>query len=237
VAGAEGELVRAATRVLAVSEHDAQRLADLYGRDVASMELAPNGVSLPDDPWLEAPRRAGLKASLGFDGHPVALFVGADHGPNHEAVALIVDVARNLPHWSFWVAGTICNCRSLKGAPKNVYSLGLVSEPELTALLRAADAGLNPMLRGSGSNLKMLDYAAHGVLALSTDVGARGLGFTPDTHYVAFAPERLAPSLVALETDLPSPRLAMRIAARKLVEERFSWRMIADRIAMVAGLG
>ena len=237
VASAERALVRSATRVLAASEDDARRFADLYGRDPASIEHAPNGVSLPEDPWLDADRRARLKASLGFDGRPVALFVGSDHGPNHDAAEVLVAAARSCPDWSFWIAGSICDYLQHKNAPAHVYPVGLVSEAELTALFRAADVGLNPMLRGSGTNLKMLDYAAHGALVLSTGIGARGLGFVAGTHYVAFAPDRLAEALAALEPELPSPRLAMRTAARALVEQRFSWRTIADRIAAVPRRG
>ncbi len=228
VASAECALVRAATRVLAASSEDAQRFADLYGRDRSTIDHVPNGVSLPEDPWLEADRRARLKASLGFGDRPVALFVGSDHGPNHDAADIVVDTARRCPHWAFWVAGSICNYERLGQASPNVYRVGVVSDAELTALLRATDVGLNPMLRGSGTNLKMLDYAAHGALVLSTEVGARGLGFVADTHHVEFAPDRLAEALRALETELPSPRWAMRAAARQRVERDFSWQGIAD---------
>jgi glycosyltransferase involved in cell wall biosynthesis len=231
VASAERALVRAATRVLAASEHDASRLADLYGREIDSIEYVPNGVSLPEDPWLDRDRRARLKASLGFDGRPVALFVGSDHGPNHEAADILVAAARERPSWTFVVAGSICDYEGLRSVPDRVYPVGLVSQAELTTLFRAADVGLNPMLRGSGTNLKMLDYAAHGALVLSTEIGARGLGFVADTHYLPFPPDRLAQALDSLEPELPSPRLPMRAAARELVEHRFSWGTIADRIA------
>jgi glycosyltransferase involved in cell wall biosynthesis len=232
VAAAERALVRSARRVFAVSANDAARFAALYGRDLASIEEVPNGVTLPEDPWLEPERRAGLKASLGFAERPVALFVGADHGPNQGAADVVVDAARRLPQWSFWVAGSICNYEGLRHAPAHVYRLGVVSEAELTTVLRATDLGLNPMLQGSGTNLKMLDYAAHGALVLSTEVGARGLGFVGDTHYVTFAPDGLAPALQGLEAELPSPRLAMRAAARARVGQHFSWRGIADRIEL-----
>ena len=230
-----GALVRAATRVLAASEQEARRLADLYGRDIATIEYAPNGVSLPDDPWLDAARRARLKATLGFEGRPLALFVGSDHGPNHEAAGVLVDAARTRPDWSFVVAGSICDYQSLRRIPSNVYPVGLVSQAELTALFRAADVGLNPMLHGSGTNLKMLDYAAHGALVLSTEIGARGLGFVAGHALpLVFAGSprtdaRSAGAGAAVAAAAPcAPRRAM------LVEERFSWRGIADRIAAIA---
>jgi glycosyltransferase involved in cell wall biosynthesis len=232
VAQVEGALVRAATRVLSASEQDAQRFAALYGRELSSIEYVPNGVSLPDDPWLEPGRRDRLKASLGFGDVPVALFVGSNHGPNQEAVDLVVDAARNRPNWSFWLVGSICDYRRFRNVPDNVYSVGLVSEAELVVLFRAADAGLNPMLRGSCTNLKMLDYAAHGTLVLSTEIGARGLGFVAGTHYISFPPNGLAQTLQSLEPELPSPRLSVRTAARAHVEQHFSWRGIADRLML-----
>ena len=234
VAQVEGALVRAATRVLSASEHDAQRFAQLYGREPSSIEHAPNGVSLPADPWLDPERRDRLKASLGFGDCPVALFVGSNHGPNQEAVDLVVEAARVCPNWSFWLVGSICDYRRFRNDPDTVYPIGLVSEAELTALYRAADAGLNPMLRGSGTNLKMLDYAAHGTLVLSTEIGARGLGFVAGTHYLCFPPDGLAQTLQSLESELPSPRVAVRMAARTHVEQHFSWRAIADRLVLPA---
>jgi glycosyltransferase involved in cell wall biosynthesis len=237
VARTECALVRAATRVLAASEEDAERFAALYGRASTAIEHAPNGVSLPDDPWLDRTRRARLKASLGFDGRPVALFVGSDHGPNHDAADILVATARVRPNWSFWVAGSICDYERLRDAPHPIQCLGVVTEAELTALFRAADVGVNPMLRGSGTNLKMLDYAAHGTLALSTEIGARGLGFVAGTHYVSFAPGGLGETLDALEPELPSPRASVRAAAREHVEQHFSWRTIADHIVLSGNTG
>ena len=75
------------------------------------------------------------------------------------------------------------------------------------------------MLRGSGTNLKMLDYAAHGALVLSTEIGARGLGFVTGTHYVSFPPDELARTLDSLLPELPSPRVDVRTAARAHVEQ------------------
>ena len=233
VATTERELVRRAARVLAASEDDRLRFAALYGREASTIEYAPNGVSLPEDPWLEPARRARLKASLGFEGRPVAMFVGSDHGPNREAIEIVSDAARARPDWSFWVVGSICGCARLEDAPANVYRIGVISAAEMTAMFRAADVGLNPMLRGSGTNLKMLDYAAHGTLALSTEIGARGLGFIAGTHYVSFLPDALAPTLDTLVPELPSPRVAVRTAAREHVEQNFSWRSIAARFLPV----
>ncbi len=106
-------------------------------------------------------------------------------------------------------------------------------EAELTALFRAADVGLNPMLRGSGTNLKMLDYAAHGALVLSTEVGARGLGFVAG-HALRFVPAGRPRRGRSMRCSRNCRRRGstVRTAARaSIVEQHFSWRAIADRIA------
>ena len=53
--------------------------------------------------------------------------------------------------------------------------------------LGLAGAALNPMRWGSGTNLKMLDYALAGTPILSTTFGARGVGFEAGPHYEAWS--------------------------------------------------
>jgi len=48
------------------------------------------------------------------------------------------------------------------------------ASPDLGALLAAADAGLNPVLSGGGSNVKLPTYLAAGLAVLSTPFGLRG---------------------------------------------------------------
>lgn len=232
VLAAEGRLVREAAQVWAVSEGDAGRLAALYGRDAARITRVPNGVRVQDDPWLESERRSGLKQRLGLDGTPLAVFVGSHHGPNLTAAETVLACARARPDWAFWLAGSICQHQPVRRAPANVRGLGVLDEAALRVVLRAADVGLNPMSQGSGTNLKMLDYAAHGALALSTPVGARGLGLTGGQHYEEADTADFAATLERLAPHCPGPRVEIRTEARKAVEERFSWRAIADTIAL-----
>ena len=232
VAAAEAHLVQRAERVWAVSELDRERLAQLYGRAPAQIESAPNGTHLPADAWLEAPRRAALKQSLGLGTRPLAVFVASLHGPNLPAADAVVSLARDCPDWSFALVGTVC--RHLEAQPRlpaNLMALGLLSEGALTALLRAADVGLNPMESGSGTNLKMLDYAGHGLLILSTPTGARGLGFGADKHYVEAALADFSAALHALAPQAPAPQHALRSAARALAEQRYAWESIARALA------
>lgn len=231
VAAAEAQLVQRAERVWAVSDANRERLAQLYGRAAERIELAPNGTQLPADAWLEPQRRAALKQQLGWGQRPLALFVASYHGPNLAAADAVLALAAQCPQWSFALVGSVCQHLQNQSLPANVYALGVVSEGALTALLRAADVGLNPMESGSGTNLKMLDYAGHGLLVLSTPVGARGLAFVAGEHYIEAALADFAQTLQALEPEAPAPHLALRTAARSVAEQVYGWDSIAAALA------
>lgn len=227
VAAAEQRLVQDAQRVLCVSEMDRLRLAELYGRPTTDMVVAPNGTAVPADAWLDAPRRQALKQALGLADWPLALFVGAYHGPNLDAVDAVVRMAEECPAWCFAVVGSVGQHLAQRQLPRNLYVLGLVSEAELTTLLRTADVGLNPMLQGSGTNLKILDYAGHGALVVSSPTGARGLALVADEHYLEREVADFAATLQGLTTQTPAPYHEMRARARRQIELSYDWGVIA----------
>lgn len=230
VAAAEARLVQQAARVWAVSAQDRERFAALFGREVQTMELAVNGTHLPQDAWLDAVRRGALKARLGLGGRPLAVFVASYHGPNLPAADDVLALAQRCPDWTFALVGSVCHHLQGQALPANLLVLGLVEEGVLRALLRAADVGLNPMRSGSGTNLKMLDYAGHGLLILSTPVGARGLAFAAGSHYVEREVQDFAAALQELSAQCPAPQAALRTAARALAEQVYAWDAIAARL-------
>lgn len=232
VAQAEAALVQRAQRVLAVSDADRARLAALYGRAAHTMEVAANGTLVPAQPPMPGAQRAGFKQQLGWAAHtPVALFVGAHHGPNLAALETVHALAAQLPQWQFVVAGSVCgHLKDLPPHSANLHPLGVVTEAELTVLLYATDVGLNPMQAGSGTNMKMLDYASHGALVLSTPAGARGLQLIAGQHLLQHDLAQFAEALQALAAEVPGPRPEMRAAAREAVRQHYDWNAIADRV-------
>ena len=75
----------------------------------------------------------------------------------------------------FVILGTVCHYERLSAAlPANVVVLGAVEESAKWMAFAAADIGLNPMEHGSGTNIKLLEYAAAGLVVVSTRFGARG---------------------------------------------------------------
>ncbi|GGK47127.1 glycosyltransferase family 4 protein [Salinarimonas ramus] len=219
------------------TDDDMASLGALYGDTLARKLVVPNGVDVDAIPFVGATERRRRREEAGLGARPMALFVGSWHPPNIEAVRRIVDMARNVPEVDFLVAGTACGPFDPASMPANLRLLGLVSDAVRDALYGMADVAINPMGFGSGSNLKMLDFMAAGLPILSSAVGARGLEIVPGVHYVRVEesewPQRLRESLGRDRDGLA----AMAEAARTLAQERYSWRVIAQRfLADVADL-
>jgi glycosyltransferase involved in cell wall biosynthesis len=63
--------------------------------------------------------------------------------------------------------------------------------PEVAPYFAAGDAGLNPVTRGSGANVKLFEYLAARLPVISTTFGVRGTALQPDVDFLAFSPETL----------------------------------------------
>ncbi|KAG1081530.1 hypothetical protein G6F40_015454 [Rhizopus arrhizus] len=84
------------------------------------------------------------------------------HGPNLEAVDVLIRHAEELKHVDFCIIGSASGAFKDRVLPENVHFLGMVTDDEKDALLGAATFAVNPMVSGGGSNLKLLDYMASG---------------------------------------------------------------------------
>jgi glycosyltransferase involved in cell wall biosynthesis len=104
---------------------------------------------------------------------------------------------------------------------------GPVPEAFLHDALSVVDVALNPMAAGSGTNLKMLEYAGAGVPVVSSAFGARGLGLTAGEHYVAAEPRELAEALEAVERERAAATRRAALAYDR-VRTAFDWGTIAE---------
>lgn len=230
VKAAERSCWISAERVFACADRDLQELQSLYGPTRAHLYEVPNGVALDEIPYTDLRRRRHIQESTGLAGTQTAIFMGSWHGPNLEAIEDILQAASSAPRTRFLVMGSACT--PFKDRPKspNVHLLGQVDELTRNSLLASADIALNPMRSGSGTNLKMLDYFAAGIPVVSTLFGARGLAIQPDQHFIA-SDHDLAGALQRLQSMDEQGLSAMITSARSLVEEHYSWVVIARRFA------
>jgi glycosyltransferase involved in cell wall biosynthesis len=221
----EAACCAAADHVIVCAHEDGTRLAELYGLPSERAVVVPNGVDPDVVRFVDPTERAGHRARLGLDGTFQALFLGSWHEPNIVAVRDILTAAEEIPDARFLILGSAG--RPFADAPPNVDVCGVVDSGFVRDVLAFADAALNPMRFGSGTNLKMLDYALAGVPLVSSSCGARGLGFEPGGHYLAAEPEELARALAALRREDPATIAARVTAAHGRVRDHFAWPAIA----------
>jgi glycosyltransferase involved in cell wall biosynthesis len=177
VRNAEADCYKEAARVMVCSDDDKQRLEALYGEASGLISVVPNGVVIHSSFETLQARKAHIRQRLGLHSHFTALFMGSWHGPNIEAVEWIVANASRLGDIQFMLVGSVCLHAVCKYPPANVHNLGLLDEDHKNLLVEAAHVAINPIVSGSGTNLKMLDYAAAGIPIVTTLFGNRGLPF------------------------------------------------------------
>lgn len=228
VRAVEARCAREAVLVTCCSPEDMGRMQALYGLTKHPV-LVPNGVDSTAYPALSSKERGELRRRLGVHGVSLALFVGSLHGPNLEAVRNLRAIAGQVPEVAFVVVGSVCEAEGIgDGAPPNLHLVGRVGDAELRVWLAAANVGLNPVESGSGTNLKLLEYAAAGLPILSTRFGARGGILQPETHFrvaeLAEFPGALR-EMFGEDSEAAQAARAGRAQARAL--EAGDWRSIA----------
>ena len=230
----EGELCRRSSAVLACSEEDADQFVRLYGIPRSRVHVVPNGVDTRRirPAGREERLRARSRLSLPPDA-TVAVFIGSDYPPNRDAVDFICrDLSPKCPDVEFLLVGGSSSHLAGVGAPRNVRALGSVEPDVRDDALRAADVAVNPIRRGSGSNIKMLDFFAAGLPTLVTPVGARGLRRRGPEAFLVSSLEAFAPALEGLRGD-PAMREDLSARARALAEKEYDWRELSGRTAEI----
>jgi glycosyltransferase involved in cell wall biosynthesis len=238
VRSVESSIVAESAAIITCTEADRSKFISEYGIPASKITIIENGVDTSAVPLVSVERRAEFRQRLGLTNRFTAIFGGSLHFPNLAAVDAILEMAGKLPQITFIILGTICVCPALQGTlPPNVLALGYVPESDKWLAHLVSDIALNPMTLGSGSNIKMFEYAAAGLPTLSTEFGARGTGMQRDVHYCE-APLRDFVAQLGHFADggrgkLPPIGTAAGEFSRKVAD----WRIIGNRYrSLVSGL-
>jgi len=169
----EQAAVTSADLVVACSDNDAGMMTRIYGAPRA-LAIIANGFDADLLTFRRAELRSAARAAFGFaPDDRVILFVGGDAAHNRDAVAFLArDVLPVLgPRARLLVVGR--SGVALPPAHPRIRQLGFV--PDLRSCFAAADVAVNPVDFGSGTNIKLGEYVAAGVPAISTPTGLRGV--------------------------------------------------------------
>lgn len=220
--------VESADLVLTMSDDDRDVLARFV--DPEPIVTIPNGVSCRDFPQRED----------GTEEPATILFVGFfRHEPNVEAVMwfareVLPLVRERVPDAIFRVVGAYppLALAALAEQDPRIEITGMV--PETAVHYRRATVFVAPILRGSGTRLKILEAMASGCPVVSTTIGAEGLGASASEIVIGDDARTFADGVCALLSD-PARRHAMAREARRFVERTYDWPAIARRLLEAYG--
>jgi glycosyltransferase involved in cell wall biosynthesis len=226
----ERAMVSESAAIVACSPDDRAKFVSEYSVSADKITVVENGVDSASVPAISPERRDEFRGRLGLGNRFTTIFGGSLHFPNLAAVDSILATAPLLPETVFIILGTVCDCPALRGAlPPNVLALGSIPETDKWLAFVVSDVALNPMSLGSGTNIKMFEYAAAGLPTLSTAFGARGTGMRLDIHYYEAKLEDFASRLAALSRLGRQHLSQVGAAARAFVRENSDWRVIGKR--------
>lgn len=192
VTAVEKSAVEKSAATIAVSSDDAYSL--LVGKKSAGpMIVVRNGSQLPVSISDSLNKQIAKKIQK-----KSAVFLGSAHMPNVDAINyLLKEVVPKCPDVQFNIVGSVCNAISIQPT-KNVILWGVVDEETKCAILQNSLFAVNPVISGSGSNIKLADFLANGLFVVSTKFGLRGYPDIIKKHIALAEPEAFPGVITAL---------------------------------------
>lgn len=159
---------------VACSERDAEWMESHSGVKPPRLAIVPNGFDARRFSPPDAASRSRLRRKFNFnDNVKVAIFIGAAVEHNAEAAKAICDriaPATKDDPIRYVIAGRVA--RAIDCNRPNVTCIERVDD--VLELLQASDVAINPMLSGSGSNIKIAEALGSGLPVVTTPFGMRG---------------------------------------------------------------
>jgi len=217
---------RYATLILTVSETEKASLTS-YGVGITPIDIVPNGVDT--NVFAKAIVKTDVKDRYGLRDSSTIIFVGnMEYLPNMEALKLIetriAPVVRGLSKTKFLIVGRSPS----KKVSNGIIFTGVVDN--VAEYLAASDVAIAPLLHGSGTRLKILEYFSSGLAVVSTSVGVEGLDVKNGIH--AIVEDDIDAFALRIMELLNDKELSMRLggAAKSLVNEKYDWKTIAGHL-------
>ncbi|MEL7665909.1 MAG: glycosyltransferase family 4 protein [Candidatus Shapirobacteria bacterium] len=150
------------------------------------------------------------------------LFLGhLNYGPNEQAVRIIAKEIAPFINKKFLIAGKGNPLLKLNYSSKNVIFLDWVSN--LNNLFSKIDVALAPIITGSGTRIKILDYMAAGIPVVGTNMAIEGL--EPEIKNFMIVEDDFKKYKQIIEDLYANPKKVkkMSLEARKYVLKNRDW--------------
>lgn len=217
--------VRRSSAVLCTAETDRERYLNEFDPS-GPVLVAPNGV-YREDVSARANQQLDIHERYGIPvGDTVAVFIGSNYPPNVDAARFLIDNNTSFADKGIHVllVGNVCS--ELEDMPDNVTAAGFVDD--LQGHLQEADVGLNPVVSGGGSNIKLLDYFAVSLPVVSTHFGVEGFD-VEDGHHLLVR-DRPAFANAIKQLGDADERVSIGRHAREYVLNNHVWESISLQV-------
>jgi glycosyltransferase involved in cell wall biosynthesis len=236
-------VVECSAATIAVSREDAESLVR-GKRTSGPVIIVPNGATTPRSGVTVARLQEALREKIK---QRSVVFLGTAHMPNVDAAKFIVEqIAPQCEDVRFHLIGSVCS--AIHSVPANVCLWGVVDDVTKSAVMQTCSLGINPMLSGSGSNVKVADYLGNGLYVITSEYGIRGYLNSILEHVEVVALEQFPVAIRAVlgrtEYFLPDARkerrdffnreLTMEDLAKRFVTTLQSLEVKKKRILYVA---
>jgi glycosyltransferase involved in cell wall biosynthesis len=221
----EIKAVENAELVVVMSENDKSELGKFT--DTHSIHAIPNGVDCTQfNPQTDNRAPDSI------------LFVGFfRHEPNVQAVDyfyrdVLPLIRKDRANVSLQIVGAFPPMKIQQLANESgIEVLGKVDD--ISAYYRKCAVFVAPILKGSGTRLKILEAMASGCPVVSTTIGAEGLDVRDGEHLlIGDTPESMADAVKSLLSNQQLSK-AISAQARELVEARYDWDAIAAQLVTI----
>ncbi|HMP90676.1 MAG TPA: glycosyltransferase [Kiritimatiellia bacterium] len=217
---AERRACRLANCVFVCSESDRQAIQQVTAG--TNLRVVPNVARLPD--------------AIPTVSSPSALFIGIAHyPPNREAILLLVNeiwprVRAKLPKAQLHIAGQGSALVAASDDACGIKVWGFVENVD--DCYRESAIAVCPIMKGSGTRVKIIESAFRNRPVVSTSIGAEGLEFVPGEEIVITDDwDEFANAVVELLTD-EERRMQMGAAAEQKAMELYHPEKIQRQISV-----
>lgn len=224
--------VECSAATIAVSQEDAESL--VRGKRTAGpVIVVRNGAATPETGEAVVIAQEALRGK--FKNRSV-VFLGSAHMPNVEAAQYIIEqLAPQCSDVQFHLIGSVCS--AIHSGPANVRLWGVVDDVTKSAVMQSCTLAINPMLSGSGSNVKLADYLGNGLYVVTTEFGQRGYPTSIQEHVEVVPIEQFAESIRSVLSRSNVLSVQARSTRRILFDRELTMQALArDFVSTLQGL-